>query len=104
MEIERRAHANANGGDEEMPADPEREIAGAVKQQGDVGEDDFRYARNWEDDPGERARRIYEWWRSLMNITGKSALPRFCHALRIVVLNQPSSAATERVFSQLNFI
>ena len=22
---------------------------------------------HWEDDPGERARRIYEWWRVLMN-------------------------------------
>jgi len=37
------------------------------------------------------------------SITGKSALPRFCEALRIVVLNQSSSAAAERVFSELNF-
>ena len=33
------------------------------EQQGDVGADDFRYERNWENDPGERSRRPFEWWR-----------------------------------------
>ena len=103
MDIERRAHANENGGDEEMrrcqPANPEREIAMAAQQEGDMDENDLRYARNWKADPGERSHRILEWWRSLINITGKSALPRFTEALGIVVLNQPSSAATERVFA-----
>jgi len=47
--------------DEEMPANPEREISMAAEQQGDMGEDCFRYARNWKDHPGERLRRILEW-------------------------------------------
>ena len=34
----------------------------------------------------------------------KGVFLKFSHALRFVVLAQPSSAATERVFSQLQFI
>ena len=31
-------------------------------------------------------------------------MPRFCEAILLVVLVQPSSGASERCFSQLNFI
>jgi hypothetical protein len=59
--------------------------------------------KDWEDDPAERARRIYFWWQ--VHILGKrSGIYYFSEALRLIVLSQPSSAAIERVFSQLQYI
>ena len=58
---------------------------------------------SWKSDAGERSRRIYEWWRVVMN-ERKTNLPYFRQAIRLVVLTQPSSASAERVFSQLTFI
>ena len=57
---------------------------------------------SWKDDPSERARRIWIWWRS--RLQAKSILPTFRNAIRLVVLVQPSSAAAERAFSQLKLI
>ena len=54
------------------------------------------------DDPGERARRIWEFWRALVNGTG--LFLAWKHAIRLVVLVQPSSAAAERIFTQLKKI
>ena len=53
----------------------------------------------WEDDPSEKARRIWEWWRIHH---GKFVC--FKKAVRLVALVQVSSAAAERVFSQLKLI
>ena len=53
---------------------------------------------DWKKDPGERSRRIWEWWRSLR---GRGKLQHFCTAARLVVLTQVSSAAVERTFSVL---
>ena len=58
--------------------------------------------KSWKDDPGERARRIWEFWRALVNSTG--LFPAWKHAIRMVVLVQPSSAAAERIFTQLKII
>ena len=57
---------------------------------------------SWKDDPSERARRIWTWWRS--RLQAKSILPSFRKAARLVVLVPPSSAAAERAFSQLKLI
>jgi hypothetical protein len=58
---------------------------------------------SWKDDPGERARRIWEWWITWFT-SNNTIFVKFSHALRLVVLAQASSAATERVFSQLQYI
>ena len=68
----------------------------------EMTENDFRNI-SWKSDAGERLRRIYEWWRIVMN-EKKTSLPYFQQAIRLVVLTQPSSASCERVFSQLTFI
>ena len=57
---------------------------------------------SWKDDPSERARRIWIWWRS--RLQAKSFLPSFRKAARLVVLVPPSSASAERAFSQLKLI
>ena len=54
---------------------------------------------SWKDDPTERARRTWKWW-----IVRWSTMPAWKKALRLVVLVQPSSAAAERVFTQLKLI
>jgi hypothetical protein len=58
---------------------------------------------DWKDDPGERARRIWLWWTPRLE-TYQSTFKHFAIVLRIIVLNQVSSAGVERVFSQLNYI
>ena len=58
--------------------------------------------RTWQDDIGEKGRRIWEWWK--VRMVGSSKWPRWSLALRLCVLVQPSSAAIERVFSQLKLI
>ena len=58
---------------------------------------------DWKQDVGERSRRIYEWWRVIMN-ERKHCIPNFQQAVRLVATVQASSAAVERVFSQLTFI
>jgi hypothetical protein len=66
-------------------------------------EGDIRYYDSWKDDPGERARRIWEWWITWFK-SNNTIFVKFSLALRLVVLAQASSAATERVFSQLQYI
>lgn len=68
----------------------------------EMADDDFRNM-SWKNDAGERGRRVYEWWRVLMN-EKKTSIPHFQKAIRLIVLMQPSSASCERVFSQLTFI
>ena len=52
--------------------------------------------KDWKDDLIELARRIWEWWRDRVDL-----FKFWPHALRLVVLVQPSSAVMERIFSQL---
>jgi len=54
---------------------------------------------NWKEDPNERARRIWEWWKSRV-----SHFPKWAEAVRLIVLVQPSSAFVERIFSQMKLI
>ena len=60
---------------------------------------------DWQEDVGERGRRIAEWWRSLMVASNREWLPCF-ERMHIIMslLRQPSSAIVERVFSQVNCI
>ena len=51
----------------------------------------------------ERARRIWEWWITWFS-TNNAIFVKFSLALNLVVLAQASSAATKRVFSQLQYI
>jgi hypothetical protein len=53
----------------------------------------------WRDDPKEKARRIFEWWRARVD-----RFPTWAHALRLVGLVQASSAFVERVFSRMKYI
>ena len=54
----------------------------------------------WKDDPIERARRIWEWWRAKRC----TQLHHFTWAARLVALVQVSSASVERIFSQVKLI
>ena len=58
--------------------------------------------RTWQEDIGEKGRRIWEWWK--VRMVGSYKWPKWSLALRLCVLVQPSSAAIERVFSQLKLI
>ena len=72
-----------------------------------TGEDDSGIGEDlnndWKQDVGERSRRIYAWWMVVMN-EKKDEIPYFQKAVRLVAVVQASSAAVERVFSQLTFI
>ena len=57
---------------------------------------------DWKDDPGERACRIWEWWK--MRVMDCDRFKYFKVALRLVVLTQVSSCSVERVFSQLKLM
>ena len=59
---------------------------------------------DWKKHPGERASRIWEWWRKRIHETKNPKLKFFARAVRAVVLTQLSSCAVERVFSQLKLI
>ena len=61
-------------------------------------------ADNWMNDPGEKASKIWEWWRVHVYEVENPRLLFMAQAVRIVVLTQLSSCAVERVFSQLNLI
>ena len=73
----------------------------AAAEDADIGDDNFHFS-DWKQDVGERSRRVYEWWRVVMN--EKKGLQFFQKAVRLIVTVQVSSAAVERVFSQLTFI
>ena len=53
----------------------------------------------WQDHISEKCRRIWEWW-----IVHRKSFPYLSEAARLVILVQASSAAGERVFSQLRLI
>eukprot|EP00979_Chaetoceros_neogracilis_P003467 scaffold598_cov207-Chaetoceros_neogracile.AAC.5 len=66
-----------------------------AKEAEDVSDD-------WKLDAGEKATRIWEWWREI--VVDDKDFPCFSLALRLVGTMQVSSCAVERVFSQLKLI
>ena len=65
-----------------------------------IAKDPTKYQNmTWEDDPIEVPRRRWEWWRSK-----RGKFTYFSKAARLVVLVQVSSAAVERIFSQVKYI
>ena len=65
-----------------------------------IAKDPTKYQNmTWEDDPIEVARRRWEWWRAK-----RGKFTYFSKAARLVVLVQVSSAAVERIFSQVKYI
>ncbi|GFH53790.1 hypothetical protein CTEN210_10266 [Chaetoceros tenuissimus] len=92
---------NDEGADHIIPGLQEQ-IRQVEQEAVQIVDEDFRNF-SWRNDAGERARRVYDWWRMLMN-EKKTHLPFFQKAIRLVVLTQPSSASCERVFSQLTYI
>ena len=86
-----------------MVNDIEQALDDAAEEvEGEIDEGNFR-RMNWKKDVGERARRVYEWWTTAMLERGDT-VPCCFKAVRIIALAQTSSAAVERVFSQLTFI
>ena len=57
---------------------------------------------DWRKNTGERATRIWEWWKPI--ITDDADFPCFHLALRLIAIIQVSSYAIERVFSQMKKI
>ena len=53
---------------------------------------------NWMMDPGEKASRIWEWWRLQVYEAENSKLSFFAKSVRVVVSVQLSSCAVEQVF------
>ena len=102
-EVERRMHRGENNEDVNgIPLNIEEEINIVDLVINEIGANDYRVIE-WKNDPGERSRRIYEWWKTIMN-GHNSKLKYFSKAVCLIATVQTSSAASERVFSQLNFI
>lgn len=59
---------------------------------------EVRY-ESWEEDPSEKSRRIWYWWKD-----HKPEFEDFATAVRLVGLVQVSSASVERLFSQLKLV
>jgi len=57
---------------------------------------------DWKKDPGERAHKIWEWWKLRMIDNPDFSHIRKC--IRLVVLAQLSSCSVERIFSQMQQI
>ena len=81
----------------------EQAVRAAGEDSNDGDEDDNFRNMDWKQDVGERSRRVYDWWRTVM-LEKSDEIPHFQKAVMLAVLAQPSSAAVERVFSQLTFI
>ena len=77
-------------------------VHSAGEDEDDIGQDSSGHT-DWKQDIGERSRRIYDWWRTVMN-ERNGTIPCFEEAVRLVAVVQVSNAAVERVFSQLTFI
>ena len=79
-------------------------VEGAAKYDDDLRrkkeEDPDKYAdHTWQSDRIEQARRVWEWWRAK-----RAKFAYFYTAARLVAIVPISSAAVERVFSQVKFI
>ena len=62
---------------------------------GDRRED--RPTLSWKEDPGELARRIFEWWKIRIHGVSNSDFIFFAIAIRLAILLQVSSCDVERV-------
>lgn len=80
----------------------EEVVKGAGENDSGIGES-FT-SSDWKQDVGERSRRIYEWWRTVMNERRCDGIRCFVEAVKLVAVCQVSSASVERVFGQLTFI
>ena len=64
---------------------------------------DFQF--DWKDDPGEKATRIFKWWKAMFVVdTDQTQFLCFRLALRLVVLSQMTSCSVERVLFQLELV
>ena len=63
---------------------------------------DYR-VMDWKNDLREWSRRMYKWWKTIMN-GHNTRLKYFTLAVCLIATVQTSSAVSERVFSQFNFI
>ena len=79
-------------------------IMKVVEVAGDDGSDvdGQNNSNEWKQDVGERSRQVYGWWRMLVN-ERKDSVPCFLRAATLVAIVQVSSAAIERIYSQLTF-
>ena len=66
--------------------------------------DDERVNENWKECVGEKASRIWEWWRVRIHEVKNRNLQCFAIAFRSIVLTRIFSCGIERVFSQLKQI
>ena len=85
-----------------MVSDIEEAVNAASEEVGEIVETDYRRT-HWKIDVGERVRRVYEWWTTAMK-ERSDTVPCCFKAVKLIALSQTSSAAVERVFSQLTFI
>ena len=80
-------------------------IEAAVHTEGEnndkIDDEDFG-TMDWKRYPGERARGILDYWRTIMNDKPHS-VPSFLNAAKLVAVAQPSSAAAEPVFFSADF-
>lgn len=89
------AAAKGTSSSSSAPVEPEESVAASERTKEEI--------KNWQQDPAEKARRIWEWW--VVRVNGEA--PAFVYwpvALRLVALVQPSSADVKRLFSQLKLI
>ena len=66
------------------------------------GKLDKDHVFDWKMDTGEKACRIFEWWK--LRFTDTTMFTCFRLVLRLVVSSQMSSCSVKRVFSQLKLI
>ena len=66
--------------------------------------DDERVNENWKECVGEKASRIWEWWRVRIHEDKNRKLHYFVITLRSVVMAQTSSCAVDMIFSRLKSI
>ena len=78
--------------------DGAEEYDAALKKKNDHNPEE-NMGRTWQDDRIEKARRVWEWWR-----TKAKKFVYFFTAARLVALVPVSSTSVERAFSQVKFI
>ena len=84
LEVAMQAHENEfNHGDNVIPINIEEKIAHVDNVMNLLNDTDFR-VMEWKNDPGERSRRLYAWWRSIMN-GHNTQLPTFATVVRLIV-------------------
>merc|ERR1712087_596159 len=90
------AHIRSDGDDDE-PVE-----SGTMAEQCETIGDrrEGRPTLHWREDPGELARRIFEWWKIRIHGISNTDFIFFAIAIRLAILLQVSSCDVERGFSQ----